>query len=109
MLGSESYRLQRYQLDDFTWRVRKVFNWSGDFEVMIEIVELDGCFSFGRTVKEAKADLAIALRLWIQYQGEQLLPEMREGAHIVYLDPPMEESEFDFINDELQKWTESPS
>ncbi|MFC0562026.1 type II toxin-antitoxin system HicB family antitoxin [Halalkalibacter alkalisediminis] len=106
MLDSESNKLEHYQLDDFTWRVRKVFNWSGDFEVMIEIEELDGCVSFGKTVKEAKADLAIALRLWVQFQGEQLLPDIREGAHIVYLDPPMDESEFDYINDELQRYTE---
>ncbi|WP_227936548.1 type II toxin-antitoxin system HicB family antitoxin [Alkalihalobacillus deserti] len=103
MQDKVSNRLERYQLDDFTWRVRKVFNWNGDFEMMIEINELDGCVSFGRNIKEAKVDLAIALRHWIQYQGEQLLPDIRDGAHIVYLDPPMDESEFDYINKELKR------
>lgn len=103
MTDSEFNRLENYQLDDFTWRVRKVYNWNGDFEIMMEVNELDGCVSFGKTVREAKADLAIALRLWIQYQGEQLLPEVRDGAHVVYIDPPMDESEFDFINQELKQ------
>ncbi|ARK31769.1 type II toxin-antitoxin system HicB family antitoxin [Halalkalibacter krulwichiae] len=69
---------------------------------MIELMELDGCVSFGDTLKEAKADLSEALTLWIQYHGEQQLPEIRDGAHIIYLDAPMEIREFQYINSELE-------
>ncbi|GAE34198.1 type II toxin-antitoxin system HicB family antitoxin [Halalkalibacter akibai] len=92
-----------YQISDFTWRVQKVNNWCGGSEIMIEMVDLDGCVSFGDTVREARSHLVESLQLWIKHYGDYSLPEIKEGAHIIYLDPPMEESEFNYINLELKK------
>jgi predicted RNase H-like HicB family nuclease len=102
-LTKRSCRLEPYQIDDFKWRVRKVYDWSGGFEMMIELDELEGCVSFGSTLKEAKVHLIESLRLWIQHHGEQLLPDIRDGAHLIYLDSPMDCEEFTYINQELKK------
>jgi predicted RNase H-like HicB family nuclease len=87
--------------EDFNWRVRKVYNWLGGMEVMIELDQLDGCVSFGETVKEAKKGLQESLYLWIRMHGEQQLPDIRSEAQLIFLDPPMEVEEFEYINNEL--------
>lgn len=88
--------------EDFNWRVKKVYNWQGGFEVMIELDQLDGCVSFGDTVKEAKQGLRESLYLWIRMYGEQQLPDIHNEAQLIFLDPPMEVAEFEYINNELQ-------
>lgn len=93
----------KYNIEDFTWRVRVVPNWLGGKEVMIEIAELLHCVSFGETFKEAKEALTESLFVWIQKNGEHRLPKKHNGAHIIYLDVPMSKSEFTYINAELKK------
>ncbi|MCM3714973.1 type II toxin-antitoxin system HicB family antitoxin [Halalkalibacter oceani] len=89
--------------EDFQWRVRKVFDWCGKVEIMIELEELDGCLSFGDTVREAKDGLKEALYLWIRRHGEQQLPEVQQSAHLIILEPPMTTKEFHHVNDEVKK------
>ncbi|WP_017726523.1 type II toxin-antitoxin system HicB family antitoxin [Halalkalibacterium ligniniphilum] len=89
--------------DDFTWRVARHFNWSGGFEYMIEIEELDGCISYGNTIGDAKHGLYEALHLWIRQYGESALPEIPSGAQLIFLDPPMTVEDFEYINQELKK------
>jgi predicted RNase H-like HicB family nuclease len=75
----------------------------GGFEYMIELGQLEGCMSFGETLKEAKLGLKESLHLWIRSHGQQQLPDIRDGAHLIYLDPPMQVEEFNYINSELKK------
>lgn len=94
-----------YKPEDFKWRVRKVFNWMGHSEMMIELDELDGCVSFGDTLREAKKGLTESLFLWIRQHGEQQLPDIYSSAraHLIILESPMREEEFEFVNTEIKK------
>ncbi|MFC0473203.1 type II toxin-antitoxin system HicB family antitoxin [Halalkalibacter kiskunsagensis] len=94
---------EEYKPEQFSWRVRKVYNWRGGFEFLIELHQLDGCESFGETMREAKVGLKESLHLWIRTHGQQQLPDIRDGAHLIYLDPPMQMEEFEYINRELKK------
>ncbi len=94
---------EAYKPENFKWRVRKVSNWFGCSEVMIELDELDGCVSFGDTLREAKIGLRESLFLWIRQHGEQQLPDICSGAHLIMLDPPMTDEEFEYINTEIKK------
>lgn len=94
-----------YSPSDFHWIVRKVFNWSGQMEIMIELVGVDGCVAYGDTILEAKVELASALCLWIRNYGEQQLPDIHHTAQIIYLEQPMTIAEFRFVNQELKKLT----
>ncbi|NEU29992.1 type II toxin-antitoxin system HicB family antitoxin [bacterium LRH843] len=89
--------------EDYSWRIRKVANWLGQTEVMIEIDELKGCVSFGDTLKEAKIGLVESLFLWVRKHGGQGLPPKCSGAHLIILEQPMCEDEFIYINEELNK------
>ncbi|MDT8859342.1 type II toxin-antitoxin system HicB family antitoxin [Alkalihalobacillus sp. MEB130] len=102
MTTRENREVREYRPEDFTWRVREVKDWQGGIEMMIEIDQLDGCVSFGETVKDAKSGLRESLYLWLRTYGESQLPDVQGGAQLIYLDPPMEEEEFDYINRELQ-------
>ena len=92
-----------YKPENFRWRVRRVSNWMGRQEMMIELDELEGCVSFGDTLREAKKGLKESLFLWIRHHGEQQLPDIRSGAHLIILDSPMTDEEFEYINTELKK------
>ncbi|MEC2071798.1 type II toxin-antitoxin system HicB family antitoxin [Alkalihalophilus marmarensis] len=91
------------KIDDYAWQVRRVPDWTGQTEIMIEIIGAEGCVSFGYSVKEAKRGLKEALLLWIKKYGELALPEGREGAHLIYIEPEMSKEEEDYINVELKK------
>ncbi|WP_332697552.1 type II toxin-antitoxin system HicB family antitoxin [Halalkalibacter lacteus] len=94
---------EEYRPEQFIWRVRKVYNWMGGFEFMIALDQLEGCESFGETMREAKVGLEESLHLWIYTHGQQQLPDIRKGAHLIYMDSPMEIEEFEYINYELKK------
>ncbi|TSB48105.1 type II toxin-antitoxin system HicB family antitoxin [Alkalicoccobacillus porphyridii] len=97
--------LQYYDVkpEDFTWYLRQVPNWLGSKEYMIELEGIDGCVSFGDTVKEAKQGLKSALSQWMTRYGEFSLPVQSEGAHLIHLIPEMTNVEVQYINEELQK------
>lgn len=46
--------LNQVRPEDFTWYLRQVPNWIGSKEYMIELEGIDGCVSFGETIREAK-------------------------------------------------------
>ncbi|WP_100405153.1 type II toxin-antitoxin system HicB family antitoxin [Bacillus solitudinis] len=91
--------------EDFIWRVRRVSNWLGASEFMIELEGIDGCVSFGDSITAAKLGLEEALELWIRHHGESLLPESCSGAQIILLEPQMSEEEVLYLNTELKKLT----
>ncbi|MCK0471271.1 type II toxin-antitoxin system HicB family antitoxin [Halalkalibacter sp. APA_J-10(15)] len=93
----------KYRPSDFHWNIRKVWNWMGQREIMIEIVDLDNCVSFGRTVNDAKNDLEEALYQWIRKNGMDRLPEVRDTAQLIYIEKEMEKEEFDRINEEIKE------
>lgn len=93
--------VERIDPSQYAWTVKKTFNWLGKTEFMIEIDEIDGCVSFGDTIREAKRGLHEALYLWIKKYGYDMLPEMRKGAHIITIEHPMTEAEFHYINKKL--------
>ncbi|MCM2675339.1 type II toxin-antitoxin system HicB family antitoxin [Alkalicoccobacillus plakortidis] len=98
--------LHYYQVrpEDFTWYLRQVPNWFGNKEYMIELEGIDGCVSFGDTVKEAKKGLQDALSLWLKRYGEEALPlHQHEGAQLIHILPEMSNLEVQYINEELQK------
>ncbi|WP_088103872.1 HicB family protein [Halalkalibacter urbisdiaboli] len=97
--------LQMNSPEDFNWQLRKIPNWRGGTSIMIEIVGAEGCVSYGDSVKQAKEGLYEALLVWIRHFGEYALPETREGAQIVFLEPPMTDEEYQYINTELKKLT----
>ncbi|WP_100373815.1 HicB family protein [Bacillus sp. FJAT-45037] len=99
----KEYNKNSYQVDHFSWLVRRVPDWMGRTEIMIEIIGAQGCVSFGYTVKEAKRGLGEALKLWVMRNGELALPEGNEGAHLVYIEPAMTKEEEAYINVELKK------
>ncbi len=103
MLKRKVQTVETYSPNHFRWTVRKVFNWLGDTEFMIELDELDGCVSFGHTITEAKKDLHEALYLWIRKHGEGMLPDVIQGAHLTILEPPMNKDEFIYINKQLKE------
>ncbi|GAE25788.1 hypothetical protein JCM9140_1804 [Halalkalibacter wakoensis JCM 9140] len=105
MTEKERRSLAGYKPEHFTWRVRKVFDWRGGMEVMIEFEELHGCVSYGETVRDAKMGLTDSLYMWIRMYGESQLPDLRDGAQLIHLDPPMDEEEFRSINYELRTFT----
>lgn len=92
-----------YTASDFHWIVRKVYKWNGQMELMIELIDLDGCVSYGDTFKEARESLPLALHYWLTKYGEQQLPEPREGAQLIFLEQEMTLNEFHYINQELAK------
>ncbi|BAB06985.1 type II toxin-antitoxin system HicB family antitoxin [Halalkalibacterium halodurans] len=92
--------------DAFSWRISRPFDWSGSQGYTIELEELEGCLSYGSTIREAKKGLTEALGGWVRKHGERALPEVEDGAQIIYLEPPMSIEEFDWINDELRVFAE---
>ncbi len=93
--------------DMFAWNVRQVHDWLGGTEFMIEILGMDGCASFGRSVREAKAGLREALYLWIERHGHCALPQGCEGAQVIILEEPMSAEEVSFINNELKSFKDN--
>ncbi|MDQ0208173.1 type II toxin-antitoxin system HicB family antitoxin [Alkalicoccobacillus murimartini] len=90
--------------EEFTWYLRQVPNWFGKKEYMIELEGIDGCVSFGDSVKEAKQGLKEALSLWLRRYGESALPVQREGAQLIHILPEMSNLDVQYINEELQKF-----
>ncbi|WP_059103762.1 type II toxin-antitoxin system HicB family antitoxin [Shouchella shacheensis] len=78
---------------DYDWLVRRVPNWLGGFEYMIELLQVDGCVGFGDTLSEAKLNLDEALFLWAKHHGVSHLPEVNMAAQLIVLEAPMEEVE----------------
>lgn len=96
--------LHQVRPEDFTWYLRQVPNWIGNKEYMIELEGIDGCVSFGETIREAKKGLYEALHLWLKRYGEEALPVVQsEGAQLIHLLPEMTDVEVRYINEELQK------
>ena len=96
--------LNQVRPEDFTWYLRQVPNWIGSKEYMIELEGIDGCVSFGETIREAKKGLYEALYLWLKRYGEEALPAAgNEGAQLIHLLPEMTDVEVQYINEELQR------
>ncbi|MBU8905256.1 type II toxin-antitoxin system HicB family antitoxin [Desertibacillus haloalkaliphilus] len=85
-------------LHSYSWLVRKQFNWIGGYEYLIELKEVEGCFSYGDTIAEAKKGLKEAMVLWVMKHGVEALPEPVHSTQLVYIQPPMTEEEFEQIN-----------
>ncbi|MFB4210596.1 type II toxin-antitoxin system HicB family antitoxin [Shouchella sp. JSM 1781072] len=82
-------------------RVRKVFNWLGATEMMVELMGLEECVGFGDTFLEAKKNLNESIIVWEQTYGKESFPPHLQRPQIIWIDAPMDKSEFAFINHEL--------
>ncbi|WP_078391985.1 hypothetical protein [Shouchella patagoniensis] len=88
-------------INDYNWRVRKVFNWIGTHEYMVELLSLEECVGFGDTFSEAKRNMEDSMKLYIQRNGVYGLPEPYVSAQLIVLEEPMSHEEFSYINQEL--------
>lgn len=86
--------------ESYTWVVRKQFNWAGKSEYMIEVVELEGCVSYGDTFAEAKNGLKESIELWFQHNGVKSPPLSIENK-LILMEPKMTKEEFHSINKQL--------
>lgn len=92
---------QTPDVSQFHLRVRKVFNWLGGHEFMIELLNREECIGFGDTITEAKQNLNESIKLCVRQKGVDSLPEPIQGAQIIVLEAPMSEEEFTTLNREL--------
>ncbi|OLO40196.1 hypothetical protein BTR23_06770 [Alkalihalophilus pseudofirmus] len=106
-----NYGHQEFQnildLQQYSWLVRRQFNWKGHEEYSIEVKGLDGCIGYGDTYKEAKEDLAIAVQLWLKKQGLTEIPKIK-GRHrpLLMIEPAMSKGEFEQVNIVIKEWNE---
>lgn len=82
-------------------RVKRVSNWVGSYEYMIELIGLEECIGYGDTFTEAKRHLEDSIQLWIRNNGDMALPELTPYAQLIILEQPMTKEEFAYINQEL--------
>ncbi|AIC95339.1 hypothetical protein [Shouchella lehensis] len=88
-------------MSTYDLRVRKVYNWLGSTELMIELYGLEECVGFGDTFLEAKKNLSESIQRWEQTFGLDRLPPRNNRPQLIFIDAPMEKAEFTFINHEL--------
>ncbi|SDB81139.1 hypothetical protein [Shouchella lonarensis] len=91
---------------DYHWRVRKVFNWCGGIEYMIELLGREECIGFGNTMREARRDLEEAMGLYELRNGTASLPEVAKQAQIIVLEPSMTLEEMSNVNENLLQFKE---
>lgn len=85
----------------YSWIIRKQFNYSGKNEYMIELVELEGCVSYGETIAEAKQGLKESIKLWFKHHGNKKPSILKTTKQLVHIEPNMTKEEFKKLNNRL--------